>query len=51
VVVERHRFEAELLAEPAHRQGLDPVLIDQVERGPQDAVAAEGKTGFRLRGH
>ena len=51
VVVERHRLEAERLAELAHRQRLDPALVGELERRLQDPVAAEGEARLGLRGH
>ena len=41
VVVERHRLDAELLGELAHRQLLGAALVGQRDRGAQDALAAE----------
>ena len=51
VVVQRHRLEAERLAELAHRQRLDPALVGELERRLQDPVAAEGETRFGCGGH
>ena len=45
VVVEGHRLEAEHLAELAHRHGLDPALVRELERRLEDALAAEGEAG------
>ena len=41
VVVERHRLDAELLADPPHRDRRDPLGVRHVHRGPHDALAAE----------
>ncbi len=41
VVVERHRLDAEVLAEPAHAQAIEPALVGQPEGGLEDAVAGE----------
>jgi len=51
VVVERHCLETEHLAELAHGQGIDPALVGELERGPEDPVAAEGEARLGLRGH
>src|SRR5262249_18983974 len=51
VVVERHRLETEELAELPHRHRLDAVLVRELERGAQDAVAAEGEAGLGFGGH
>ena len=51
VVVQRHRLEAEHLAELPHGQRLDPALVGEVERRLQDAVAAEGEARFGVGCH
>src|SRR6185437_13354542 len=42
VVVERHRLVAERLPELSHRERLDPLLVHELERRGEDALAAEG---------
>ncbi|GAB3918556.1 hypothetical protein GCM10027613_20820 [Microlunatus endophyticus] len=41
VAVETHRFDAELLAEIAHRQLRGAVLIDELDGRPHDEVTAQ----------
>jgi len=50
-VVERHRLEAELLAELAHRQRLEAVLVDEDEGGLEDPLSAERNARFGFGGH
>ena len=42
VAVEGHRLDAELLAELAHAQGLDPAPVGEVDRGPEHALLVSG---------
>ena len=44
VAVERHRVDAELLAELAHAQGLEAVAIREVHRDAEDPVAVERRS-------
>jgi hypothetical protein len=39
---ERHRLDAEFLAEPAHRQGIDAISVCEVDGGTEDALASQG---------
>jgi hypothetical protein len=41
VPVQRHGLDAELLAEPAHREAREPVGLDELQRRDDDPVAAE----------
>ena len=41
VVVERHRFDAELGGKLAHAERLESVLVDEAQRHPEDAVAIQ----------
>ena len=41
VVVERHDAAAELGSEPAHRHGVDTVVLNQLHRGADDAVTGQ----------
>jgi hypothetical protein len=41
VVVQRHRLDAELLGQLAHRQLLDAARVGQRDRGAQHALTAE----------
>src|SRR3979411_1740803 len=41
VVIERHRLDPEPLADSAHRDRLEPVLVRDLDRGTQHALAAE----------
>jgi hypothetical protein len=41
VAVEGHRIDAELRGDPTHRQGVDTVLVDEVEGGAQHRVAID----------
>jgi len=45
VVVERHRGDAEFVAEPAHRQGLGAFSVDDREGALEDAPAAQRRAG------
>ncbi len=45
VVVERHRLDSEVIAEAAHRQRLEPTFVGQADRGAQDALPTQGKSG------
>ena len=47
VVVERHRLDAELLAELAHAQGLEPALIGELQGGLEDPLAGQGFAALR----
>jgi hypothetical protein len=44
VVVERHRFDAELLAELAHAERLDAGTVGQIDGGEQNARSADAGT-------
>ena len=46
VVVERHRLDAELLAELAHRQRLDPACVGEREGGAQHALPGQRGSGL-----
>ena len=41
VLVERHRLDAERLADATHRDGVDALLVGQLQGGPEDALAAQ----------
>ena len=41
MAVERHRVDAELLAELAHAQGLDSASIRELDRDEEDSLARE----------
>jgi hypothetical protein len=41
VVVERHRADAELLGQPAHRQRLDSLAGGELDRSLDDAILVE----------
>src|SRR5437868_4815116 len=47
VVVERHRLDADLASDPAHRDGLEAVGIHDAERGGDDALAGQTLAFFR----
>ncbi len=49
VAVERHRIDAELLAEPAHAQGVDALAIGEVDGSPKDALLGQGRPTVRAR--
>jgi hypothetical protein len=46
VVVERHRLDAELLREPAHRQGPEAAFVCDGDRGTQHPLAAQGPSAL-----
>ena len=46
VVVQRHRFDAELTGELAHRERFDPALIGEADGGVQHTLPAEGDAGL-----
>ena len=50
VVVERHRLDAELLADPPHRDRRDALRVGHVDRSTHDALAAERGARGALRG-
>jgi len=41
VAVQRHRIDAEFLAELAHAEGLDAASIGELDRNDKDALARE----------
>ena len=41
VAVQRHRVDAERLAQPTHAQPVEAVAVGRVDRGPHDAVAGQ----------
>ena len=47
VPVERHGLDAELLAEPAHAQGIDAAAIGEVHGRSKDPLPGEGRATFR----
>ena len=47
VAVERHRIDAELLAELAHAQGLDAAPIGEIDGSPKHTLPGQGRAGFR----
>src|SRR4029450_4342067 len=49
VVVERHRGAAEVLAELAHAEGLDAVLVGEVDGGGQHPRSGPGGPGISAR--
>src|SRR5215211_327791 len=48
VVVQRHRLDAQFLAEPAHAQGLDAFGVSEADGGAQHALPCQGSP-LRLR--
>ena len=48
VVVERHRLDAELLREPAHRERADALRVGQRDGGGQRPLPAEGRARRRM---
>ncbi len=46
VVVERHRLDAELLAELAHGERLDPACVGEGERGAQHPLSGQRDPGL-----
>jgi hypothetical protein len=50
VVVDRHRIDAQLRAEPAHRERVEALAIDEAERGLQDPSAVEPASNGGLSG-
>jgi hypothetical protein len=46
VVVERHRRDAQLVGELAHRQRLEPVAVGEGHGGLEDALSAEWGSGL-----
>ena len=46
VVVERHRLDAELLADLAHRERVDSIVVGEADGGAQDALPAQGTRGL-----
>ena len=49
VVVQRHRLDPELLAEPAHGQRLDPALVGQGDGGAQHPLPAQRGSPLGVR--
>ena len=49
VTVESHGPHAQLLAEPAHGEGFDPVLVGQDHGGAQHPVSAQRRSAFGRR--
>ena len=46
VFVERHRFDAELGAQAAHREGVESLSIGQVDGGLQDPLFGQRSAGM-----
>jgi hypothetical protein len=47
VVIQRHRLDADLTSDPAHRNGLEPVRVHHAKGGGDDALAGQTFAFFR----
>ena len=50
VVVERHRLDRQLLAEPAHAQRVDPLSVRELDGSGQHALPVQRDAAFGGRG-